>query len=122
MPVGLVKTLPLRAMPLQAVPSCTEPSDACSLASWQATESTSALQVSVNDFIVRATALALADVPRANSQWDTKSGEVVPCQSIDISIAVSTDKGLITPIVKDADKKSLMQISAEVSKVFYFCC
>ena len=121
MPVEPIKTLPLRAMPLQAVPSCIQSSHACSLASWQATELNSALQVSVNDFIVRATALALADVPRANSQWDTKSGEVVPCQSIDISIAVSTDKGLITPIVKDADKKSLMQISAEVSKVFHFC-
>ncbi len=68
----------------------------------------------MNDFIVRATALALVDVPRANSQWDAKSGEVVPCQSVDISIAVATDKGLITPIVKDANKKSLTQISAEV--------
>ena len=74
-----------------------------------------AAQVSVNDFIVRATALALADVPRANSQWDAKAGEVVPCPGIDISIAVATDKGLITPIVKDANKKSLAQISAEVS-------
>lgn len=73
------------------------------------------MQVSVNDFIVRATALALADVPRANSQWDSKTGEVVPCPGIDISIAVATDKGLITPIVKDANKKSLAQISAEVS-------
>ena len=73
----------------------------------------------MNDFIVRATALALTDVPRANSQWDAKSGEVVPCQSVDISIAVATDKGLITPIVKDANKKSLTQISAEVS---YHCC
>ena len=74
-----------------------------------------AVQVSVNDFIVRATALALTDVPRANSQWNAKSGEVVPCQSVDIAIAVATDKGLITPIVKDANKKSLTQISAEVS-------
>ncbi len=68
----------------------------------------------MNDFIVRATALALIDVPRANSQWDAKSGEVVPCESVDISIAVATDKGLITPIVKDANKKSLTQISTEV--------
>ena len=78
-------------------------------------EHTCEVQVSVNDFIVRATALALADVPRANSQWDSKTGEVVACPGIDISIAVATDKGLITPIVKDANKKSLAQISAEVS-------
>ncbi len=68
----------------------------------------------MNDFIVRAVALALVDVPRANSQWDSSQGEIVPCPSVDISIAVATDKGLITPIVKDADKKSLTQISAEV--------
>jgi pyruvate/2-oxoglutarate dehydrogenase complex dihydrolipoamide acyltransferase (E2) component len=80
-----------------------------------------AVQVSVNDFIVRATALALTDIPRANSQWDAKSGEVVPCQSVDISIAVATDKGLITPIVKDANKKSLTQISAEASAPSHSC-
>lgn len=72
------------------------------------------MQVSVNDFIVRAVALALVDVPRANSQWDESSQQIVPCPGVDISIAVATDKGLITPIVKDADKKSLTQISAEV--------
>ena len=61
----------------------------------------------MNDFIVRATALALADVPRANSQWDAKAGEVVPCPGIDISIAVATDKGLITPIVRTPTRSPL---------------
>ena len=70
-------------------------------------------QVSVNDFIVRAVALALVDVPGANAQWDAKSGEVVPCPGVDIAIAVATDKGLITPIVRGAAAKSLTQISAE---------
>jgi hypothetical protein len=80
-------------------------------------------QVSVNDFIVRAVALALVDVPRANSQWDASQGEIVPCPSVDISIAVATDKGLITPIVKEADKKSLTQISAEVrAMLIQSCC
>ncbi len=73
----------------------------------------------MNDFIVRAVALALVDVPRANSQWDDSRGEIVPCPGVDISIAVATDKGLITPIVKDADKKSLEQISAEVRSVVF---
>ena len=71
------------------------------------------VQVSVNDFIVRAVALALVDVPGANAQWDAKSGEVVPCPGVDIAIAVATDKGLITPIVRGASAKSLTQISAE---------
>ena len=72
-----------------------------------------ALQVSVNDFIIRAVALALADVPAANARWDAKSGAAVPAGSVDVSVAVATDKGLITPIVAKADTKSLAQISAE---------
>lgn len=72
-----------------------------------------ALQVSVNDFIVRAVALALKDVPAANARWDAKVGAAVPAGSVDVSIAVATDKGLITPIVAKADTKSLSQISAE---------
>ena len=67
------------------------------------------MQVSLNDFIVRAVALALAEVPAANASWDVKSSAAVPGQGVDIAIAVATDKGLITPIVKGADKKSLMQ-------------
>ncbi|CAI7838171.1 unnamed protein product, partial [Closterium sp. NIES-53] len=47
--------------------------------------------------------------------WDGKAGRVVSNSSVDISIAVATDKGLITPILKDADKKSLGAISKEVS-------
>ena len=76
----------------------------------------SAVQVSVNDFIVRAVALALVDVPGANAQWDAKTGEVVPCPGVDIAIAVATDKGLITPIVRGAAAKSLTQISAEARR------
>ena len=71
-------------------------------------------QVSVNDFMVRAVALALADVPRANALWDGSQGLPKQVSSVDISIAVATDKGLITPIVKAANTKSLQQISQEV--------
>ena len=66
-------------------------------------------QVSLNDFVVRAVALALAEVPAANASWDAQSSAARPGAGIDIAIAVATDKGLITPIVKDADKKSLTQ-------------
>ncbi|KAI0220015.1 hypothetical protein L0F63_007062, partial [Massospora cicadina] len=58
------------------------------------------VKVSVNDFVIRACALALRDVPEANE--------------IDISVAVATPTGLITPIVKNADQKGLRVISAEV--------
>lgn len=64
----------------------------------------------MNDFVVRAVALALAEVPQANSMWDAKAEEVVSVKSIDVAIAVATDKGLITPIVKAANTKSLKQV------------
>ena len=76
----------------------------------------SAAQVSVNDFIVRAAALALEQVPEANAMWDAKLGKIKPASSVDVAIAVATDGGLITPIVKQANTKSLQQISGEVSQ------
>ena len=70
--------------------------------------------MSVNDFIVRAAALALEQVPGANAMWDAKTGEIKAASSVDVAIAVATDGGLITPIVKQANTKSLQQISGEV--------
>ncbi|KAG2023360.1 dihydrolipoyllysine-residue acetyltransferase [Coprinopsis cinerea AmutBmut pab1-1] len=68
-------------------------------------------KLSVNDFIVKATACALSDVPEANSAW---LGEVIRTyKKADISVAVATPTGLITPIVKDAGAKGLASISAE---------
>ncbi|KAJ7597159.1 dihydrolipoamide acetyltransferase [Mycena floridula] len=68
-------------------------------------------KLSVNDFIVKAVACALADVPEANSAW---LGEVIRTyKKADISVAVATSSGLITPIVKDAGSKGLATISSE---------
>eukprot|EP00775_Hariotina_reticulata_P004905 gene4905-5149_t len=71
-------------------------------------------KVSVNDFVMRAAALALRDVPAANAFWDEGQGAAVQQPSVDVCVAVATDGGLITPIVKAADTKSLLQISQEV--------
>lgn len=71
------------------------------------------VHVSVNDFIIKAVASALKMVPEANAHWDEKTG-VVSGTSIDISIAVATEKGLMTPILRNADQKSLSDISSEV--------
>ena len=68
------------------------------------------MQVSVNDFIVRAAALALQQVPSANAFWDAKAEKVRPGSGVDVAVAVATDKGLITPIVKAANTKSLTQV------------
>ncbi|ESK98313.1 dihydrolipoamide s-acetyltransferase (e2 component of pyruvate dehydrogenase complex) [Moniliophthora roreri MCA 2997] len=68
-------------------------------------------KLSVNDFIVKAVACALSDVPEANSAW---LGDVIRTyKKADISVAVATPTGLITPIVKDVGAKGLATISAE---------
>jgi len=70
-------------------------------------------KLSVNDFIVKASALALQRVPECNSQWmDTFIRQF---NNVDISVAVSTDGGLITPILFDADKKGLRSINRDVT-------
>ncbi|MBS0599516.1 MAG: pyruvate dehydrogenase complex dihydrolipoamide acetyltransferase [Comamonadaceae bacterium] len=70
-------------------------------------------KISVNDFIVRAVAVALREVPQANVGWtDTAMRQYAQA---DIAVAVSTDTGLITPIVRAADRKTLSQISAEIA-------
>ncbi|KAF9452658.1 dihydrolipoamide acetyltransferase [Macrolepiota fuliginosa MF-IS2] len=75
------------------------------------TEKDKVSKLSVNDFIVKAASCALADVPEANSAW---LGEVIrQYKKADISVAVATPSGLITPIVKDVGSKGLATISAE---------
>jgi pyruvate dehydrogenase E2 component (dihydrolipoamide acetyltransferase) len=71
------------------------------------------LKVSVNDFVIRACALALRQVPEANVSWGDDGMTVY--DAADISIAVATDAGgLITPIVRAAEKKGLAAISSEM--------
>lgn len=78
---------------------------------------TSSLKITVNDFIVRACAIALKEHPRVNSGFDSVKQAVVQFQTIDISVAVSIDAGLITPIVRHADYKDLGEISVEVKEL-----
>lgn len=73
------------------------------------------IKLSVNDFIVKACAMALADHPAANAAWNGDS--VVVFGNVDISVAVAIEGGLITPIVANADQKSLAKISAEVKQL-----
>jgi pyruvate dehydrogenase E2 component (dihydrolipoamide acetyltransferase) len=74
-----------------------------------------ARKISVNDFIVRAVAVALREVPAANVGWtDTAMRQYTQA---DIAVAVSTDAGLITPIVRAADQKPLSVISAEIAEL-----
>ncbi|MBT3790798.1 MAG: pyruvate dehydrogenase complex dihydrolipoamide acetyltransferase [Alphaproteobacteria bacterium] len=72
-------------------------------------------KVSVNDFIVKASALALKQVPAVNASWTDTA--VIQYNTVDISIAVAIEGGLITPIVRNADLKGLAAISAEVKEL-----
>ena len=72
-------------------------------------------KISVNDCIVRAAALALADVPAANSFWDANAGEAVAQKGVDVAVAVATPGGLLTPVVTNADGKGLLKINREVA-------
>jgi len=69
-------------------------------------------KISVNDLIIRASALALKLVPMANASWTEEETRVY--KNVDISVAVAIDGGLITPIVKDAGNKGLKAISEEM--------
>ena len=68
-------------------------------------------KLSVNDFVVRAVALAIKKVPMVNVSWTDKAMRQL--NNVDISIAVATEGGLITPIIRNADQKGLTEISIE---------
>ena len=70
------------------------------------------VKLSVNDFIIKACALALQTVPAANAVW---AGErVLQLTPSDVAVAVAIEGGLFTPVLKDADQKSLSTLSAEM--------
>ena len=71
--------------------------------------------LSVNDFVIRAAALALRKVPAANASW--VDGALRQYASADVSVAVAIEDGLVTPIVRNADAKGLAEISAEVKEL-----
>lgn len=75
------------------------------------------LKITYNDFVIRAVALALRDFPVANSGFDSVNQAIIQFQTIDISVAVSVEGGLITPIIRHADYKNLGEISVEVKEL-----
>ncbi|KAJ7535819.1 hypothetical protein O6H91_12G047400 [Diphasiastrum complanatum] len=69
-------------------------------------------KLSFNDFVIKAAALALRNVPECNSSW--KEEFIRQFHNVNISVAVQTEHGLMVPVVKDADKKGLLTISEDV--------
>ncbi|XP_070617065.1 pyruvate dehydrogenase protein X component, mitochondrial isoform X2 [Erythrolamprus reginae] len=68
------------------------------------------VKVSINDFIIKATAVTLKQMPDVNVTWNGEGPQQL--QSIDISIVTATDQGFITPIIKDAASKGIQEIAA----------
>nr|AAH67730.1 Zgc:66110 protein [Danio rerio] len=68
------------------------------------------IKVSVNDFIIKAAAVSLRELPAVNVSWSADGPQ--PLGFIHISMAVATDRGLITPIIRDAADKGLQEISS----------
>lgn len=70
------------------------------------------VKLSVNDFIIKASALALQAVPAANAVW--AGDRVLQMQASDVAVAVAIEGGLFTPVLQDAEAKSLSQLSAQM--------
>merc|ERR1712071_230452 len=72
-------------------------------------------KLSVNDFVIKAAALSCGKVPEVNSSWQDTF--IRQYDSVDVSVAVSTDKGLITPIVFNAERKGFSAISNNIKSL-----
>jgi pyruvate dehydrogenase E2 component (dihydrolipoamide acetyltransferase) len=69
-------------------------------------------KVTVNDFILKATAVAAARVPQANAAFADDA--IIQYADVQLACAVAIDEGLVTPVIREAQRKSLSQISAEI--------
>jgi len=73
------------------------------------------VKLSLNDFVIKAAAMACMRVPQVNSSW--METVIRQYNSVDVSVAVSTEKGLLTPIVFGAEKKGLVEIGITVKEL-----
>lgn len=74
-------------------------------------------KISPNDFITKACALALREHPYVNAAYLTDEGEIHKFNQVHVGIAVAIDEGLITPVVRNADRKGLTTIAAETKEL-----
>lgn len=72
------------------------------------------VKLSINDMLIKAAATALMKVPQVNVQYDEANQQIIQFEQADISVAVAIHEGLITPIIKAANRKSLAEISTDM--------
>jgi pyruvate dehydrogenase E2 component (dihydrolipoamide acetyltransferase) len=70
------------------------------------------IKLSVNDYVIKACALALQEVPGCNAAW--AGDRILQFKASDVAVAVAIEGGLFTPVIRDADTKSLSVLSAEM--------
>ena len=70
------------------------------------------IKISVNDFIIKASSLALQDIPQANVVW--AHDRILQMKSSDVAVAVSVEGGLYTPVLFDSENKSISSLSSEI--------
>ena len=73
------------------------------------------VKVSVNDMLIKALALALRQVPEANAAW--AGHQLHYYETADVSVAVAIEGGLVTPVLREADTKSLLDVSSEMKRL-----
>lgn len=88
--------------------------DASALVSAREQLANMGIKVTVNDFVIKACAIALRQHPNINSGFNSVNQSIIRFKTIDISVAVSLESGLITPIIRHADYKNLGEISVEI--------
>jgi pyruvate dehydrogenase E2 component (dihydrolipoamide acetyltransferase) len=74
-------------------------------------------KLSINDILIKAIAIASQRVPQVNSHWLENEGVIRQYKNVDVSVAVATPTGLITPVVKNAHAKGLVAISKEAKEL-----
>ena len=84
-------------------------------AQMNASLATRGVKLSVNDFIIKAVAMALQEVPEVNAAW--AGDRILRFERSDIAVAVAVEGGLFTPVIRDAERKSLSALSGEMKEL-----
>src|SRR6185436_8804402 len=73
--------------------------------------------LTVTAMLVRVLAAAVQQFPQFNASLDTERGEIVYKKYVNIGVAADTDRGLLVPVIRDADRKNITQIAVEVNQL-----
>ena len=73
------------------------------------------ITLTLTSFLLKAAALALREYPQFNASLDARAGELILKRYCHLGIAVATDRGLIVPVIRDADKKPVMELARELA-------